>query len=403
MLKRLLIGLLSLPLISVSLGVIFVNNSHAETSLQDDAGLPQVRYENGKYRNIDASVVQDMSNIGSILWRYITEKRVDPTPTTQVPVHQLDENALASQAHTSLFRLGHSSILLNFSGEIWLTDPVFSERTSPVQWVGPKRFHPAPIELEQFSNIAGVVISHNHYDHLDKASIQALHHKVSHFLVPLGVGETLIDWGVPKSKIQELTWWQTVTVGKLTITATPTQHFSGRGLFDSDKSLWASWVFQTPETRIFFSGDSGYFDGFKQIGDKFGPFDITLMETGAYDKDWPDIHMHPAQSLQAHMDLRGKVLIPIHNSTFDLAMHPWYHPLEELTQLAQAKQQQVLTPIIGQAVNIQANAQIANLNSYHYWWRHMVPSLNGNVQRSIAQTESEAELSATPPTLATTE
>lgn len=391
---RILFTLLSIPLLSICLGVLLVNKSHADQAQNRIPEPSQARFEQGKYKNTSPKAVQDMSKLGTILWRYISEKRQDPTPVEPIPLLELHHSALKQQEHTSLYRLGHSSVLFNFSGEIWLADPVFSERASPVQWAGPKRFHPAPVALEQLSDITGVVISHNHYDHLDKATIQSLHPKVSHFLVPLGVGEKLMDWGVPADKIQELTWWQDITVGKLQITATPAQHFSGRSLFDSDETLWASWVFQSQDAKIFFSGDSGYFDGFKQIGEKFGPFDVTLMETGAYDKDWPDVHMHPAQSLQAHMDLKGKVLIPIHNSTFDLAMHPWYEPLEALTKLAESQEQNVVTPIIGQAFDIGADNKIADNNHYHYWWRDMMPE-QAEVKSEIARKQEQTEASLT--------
>jgi len=272
------------------------------------------------------------------------------------------DQLLAAPDHT-VYRLGHSTILMKLNGEFWLTDPVFSKRASPVQWAGPARFHAPPISIAELPPIKGVILSHNHYDHLDYAAILDLADKTEHFLAPLGVGDTLVAWGVPAAKVQQLSWWQSARAGSLQLTATPAQHFSGRGLFDSNKTLWASWVIDSGGARIFFSGDTGYFKGFREIGDKFGPFDLTLMETGAYDPQWPDIHMQPRETMQAHIDLRGKVMLPIHNGTFDLAMHRWDDPFEQITALAAARGQALATPIIGAPLSIAAPQPTGA------WWR----------------------------------
>jgi L-ascorbate metabolism protein UlaG (beta-lactamase superfamily) len=231
---------------------------------------------------------------------------------------------------------------------------VFSERASPVQWMGPARFHAPPISIDELPPIAGVILSHNHYDHLDHAAVMQLAGKTARFIAPLGVGDQLIAWGVDASKVEQLDWWQSTEANGLRLTATPGQHFSGRGLGDSDRSLWASWVIQDGDFRIFFSGDTGYFDGFKAIGEKYGPFDLTMIETGAYDPRWAFVHMQPEQTLQAHLDLRGKWLLPIHNGTFDLALHAWQQPFERITALAAAKNVPVATPMMGEALDMQA-------------------------------------------------
>ena len=299
-----------------------------------------------------------------LLVRYIREERADAEPMNPIPLSpltttQLEQLPLSSD---SLIRLGHSSIYLQVSGQRWLIDPVFSERASPFSFAGPKRFHQPPISLAQLPKIDGVMISHDHYDHLDKASIKYLAENVKHFVVPLGVSAHLQDWGVKAERIHSLDWWQSVTIDDVKITATPTQHFSGRGLFDKNQTLWASYVIESNNSKLFFSGDSGYFSGFKEIGDRFGPFDITMIETGAYDKDWATIHMTPDESLQAHKDLRGKHMMPIHNGTFDLAFHSWYEPLERISALAQAAEVPLVTPIMGQIINVN---DIANTPS---WW-----------------------------------
>ena len=221
-------------------------------------------------------------------------------------------------------------MLLRLRGGWWLTDPVFSERASPVQFPGPKRFHAPPISLAELPPLRGVILSHDHYDHLDHRAIKALASKTEVFLSPLGVGDRLAAWGVSADRIRQFDWWQDVEIDGLRLTATPAQHFSGRSLADSNRTLWSSWVIEDDELRVFFSGDSGYFDGFAEIGRRFGPFDLTLMETGAYDPQWPYVHMQPTETVQAHQDLRGRWLLPIHNGTFDLAMHAWDDPFQQV-------------------------------------------------------------------------
>ncbi|WP_229503055.1 MBL fold metallo-hydrolase [Pseudoduganella guangdongensis] len=298
-----------------------------------------------------------------IFWDFTFNKPANTVPAHVLPVRALTQAQLLAAPDNTLYRLGHSTILLKLNGEFWLTDPVFSKRASPVQWAGPARFHAPPISIAELPPIKGVILSHNHYDHLDYDAVRALAAKTEFFLAPLGVGDTLVSWGVPADKVRQLGWWESVSAGSLKLTATPAQHFSGRGLFDSNKTLWASWVIESGDLRVFFSGDTGYFKGFKEIGDKFGPFDLTLMETGAYDPKWPDIHMLPRETLQAHIDLRGKVMLPIHNGTFDLAMHSWDDPFEQITALAAARRQTLATPEIG------APLSIANPQATGAWWR----------------------------------
>jgi len=183
--------------------------------------------------------------------------------------------------------------------------------------------------------------------------------------VPVGVDKHLKKWQVDAKNIHVLDWWQSVTIDNVSITATPTQHFSGRGLFDKNETLWASYVIKSANSNLYFSGDSGYFDGFKQIGERLGPFDLTMIETGAYDKDWASIHMTPEQSLQAHVDLQGRQMMPIHNGTFDLAFHSWYEPLERISELAQASGVPLLTPVMGQRV------ATSSANKTAPWWRDL--------------------------------
>ena len=171
---------------------------------------------------------------------------------------------------------------------------------------------------------------------------------------------------MPAAKVRQFDWWQGTTIAGVKLVATPSQHFSGRGLFDGNQTLWASWVIDAPDVRVFFSGDSGYFDGFKQIGDKYGPFDVTMIETGAYDKLWPDVHMQPEETLQAHLDLRGKWLMPVHNGTFDLGLHAWHEPFDRITGLAAKRGVHLATPQMGETVDLRQPKQGEK------WWLAML-------------------------------
>ncbi len=308
------------------------------------------------------------SNSAASLWRvakaYWADKREHALPTKQIPVETLTADALAKIDNDSVIKLGHSSVLFKFAQQYILTDPVFSDRASPVQWMGPKRFHPAPITIEELPPIDAVVISHDHYDHLDKQSIQALAEKSRYFVTPLKVGRHLLDWGIPAEKIIELDWHQHHLLGDLRLTATPAQHFSGRGVSDKDETLWAGWIIESPQSRVFYSGDSGYFNGFKAIGEHYGPFDLTLIETGAYNSLWKEIHMLPAESLQAHLDLKGTVMMPVHNSTFDLALHDWNEPLVTISALATKSSVSLSIPKFGEIIEIHQ----AGTTNTPAWW-----------------------------------
>ena len=315
-------------------------------------GLKPAERDQGAFLNAGFRPSSSLGKTLGIFWRMIFQKPASTRPTGMIPVKPLTREQLDKAADFSVYRLGHSTLLLKLRGRYWLTDPVYCERASPFQWVGPKRFHAPPISLDELPPLEAVILSHNHYDHLDQKTVLLLAAKTQQFLAPLGVGDLLVKWGVPASKVQQLDWWQGTQLAGVRFIATPSQHFSGRGLFDHNQTLWASWVMIIDEVRIFFSGDSGYFDGFKQIGEQFGPFDLTLMETGAYNVDWPHVHMQPEQSLQAHIDLNGRWLLPIHNGTFDLAFHAWSEPFARIVALAEQRNVLITTPQMGEAFNL---------------------------------------------------
>jgi L-ascorbate metabolism protein UlaG (beta-lactamase superfamily) len=311
---------------------------------------PQQR--NGRYHNVVPRVQLGLLKTVAIGWEFLTGKSDTTVPRVPIPVRPLTRAELLEAPDASLYRLGHSTVLLKLHGEFWLTDPVFSERASPVQWAGPKRFHAPPIDIDELPPIKGVILSHDHFDHLDRAAIARLAPKVEVFIAPLGVGERLIAWGVDPARVRQLDWWDETAVGGVRLAAVPAQHFSGRSLADEDRTLWASWVIVADGLRIFFSGDTGYHADFKAIGERYGPFELTMIETGAYDRQWADVHMQPEETLQAHLDLRGRWLLPVHNGTFDLALHPWNEPFERIHALAQAREVQLATPVMGERLSL---------------------------------------------------
>ena len=333
-----------------------------------DRILKSAQYDGEKFVNAAPMPQQGLSFFPKMIRQQMFEKMQPSAPKLPIPVQTITPEQLANLPanETIFFKLGHSSLLLWIENEFWLIDPLFSDRASPFSFFGPKRFHPTPLSIADLPDIKGVILSHNHYDHLDKASIEALNAKVENFYMPLGVGASLAQWGVSADQIHEYDWHESVNVGALTLTATPSQHFSGRGLSDRNQSLWASWVIKSSQHNIYFSGDSGYFSGFKDIGTQYGPFDISFMETGAYNTLWPDVHMMPQETVQAFIDLKGSVLVPIHNSTFDLSVHAWFDPLEQVLKYSDEQNVKLLVPEMGDPINLNAIPELKT------WWQELM-------------------------------
>ncbi|MGW4034282.1 MBL fold metallo-hydrolase [Streptomyces sp. NPDC004838] len=317
------------------------------------------------------------------------EARARRSPIGRVPLHPTTLRDLAKPPASGLrvTWMGHSSVLTEIDGRRVLFDPVWGERCSPFPFAGPKRLHPVPVPLAELGAVDVVAISHDHYDHLDLPTIKALASTDTVFAVPLGVGAHLERWGVPADRLRELDWNESTKVAGIRLTATPARHFCGRGLRNQQNTLWASWTVAGPEHRVYHSGDTGYFPGFRDIGAEHGPFDATMIQIGAYSEywpknhtdstplpgAWPDIHMNPSQGVQAHLDLRqgqpGGVMLPIHWGTFNLALHPWAEPGEWTLAAAEAVGQAVALPIPGQP--FEPAGEIPS----RPWWRDVSQSV----------------------------
>ncbi|MBY0098162.1 MBL fold metallo-hydrolase [Mesobacillus maritimus] len=276
--------------------------------------------------------------------------QADRSPKGQVPVSTIDWDKVKS-SKDSLTWFGHSAFLLSIDQKKLFVDPMLGPIASPVSFVGPKRYSEKILDLiEEMPPIDAVLITHDHYDHLDYPSIQKLKNKAGHFFVPLGVGAHLIRWGVAQDTITELNWWEEIQFQGLTLALTPSKHFSGRGIFNRNSTLWGGWVILGKQTRFFTSGDGGYDGHFKEIGEKYGPFDIALIEGGQYDRRWYWAHMFPEQSVQANVDVKGKTMMLIHWGAFTLARHSWTDPIERALKEAESKNVHLIAPKIGETI-----------------------------------------------------
>ena len=261
---------------------------------------------------------------------------------------------------------GHATVLVEIGGRRVMTDPILSDRAFPVKLVAPRRNNPPPIALDELPRIDVVTISHDHFDHLDMATIETLAKRGTHFFVGLGVGAHLERWEVPKTQIHELDWWETAEHAGLRLHCTPARHYSGRKSM-GNPTLWASWVIESPEHRVFHSGDTGYGSHFKEIGNRRGPLDLSLIKIGDYgnDRAWYSIHMFPEDSIRALSDLGAKVLLPIHWGSFVLSFHAWNEPIRRAVQAAKKHGVTMVTPRLGEVVAIGQAFQNTD------WWEKL--------------------------------
>lgn len=291
------------------------------------------------------------------------ERRLPPAPLPAV--NPLDTWSKPPASGLRATWLGHSTVLIEIDGLRVLTDPVWGPRASPSRLVGPKRFQPVPVPLRALPPIDLVVVSHDHYDHLDYPTIRQLRKSPVPFVTSLGVGAHLESWGVPPERIVELDWWESHSLpnADLTVTAAPSQHFSGRTMKMRNTTLWSSLVIRTARHAVFFSGDTGLTTEYQLIRERLGPFDLTMLEVGAWHPAWGDMHLGPDNALRAHALLGGGAFLPIHWGTFALAMHPWDQPAETLLRLGPGAGAQLLMPRLGEPVEPSHGRDVEP------WWR----------------------------------
>lgn len=335
-------------------------------------------YLDGKFINM---VKTPMSGENTSMWKNglkFIKGAEEREPKSIIETIKFDRDAfIRADSGISVIWFGHSTLLMNIEGRIILSDPVFSESASPISFIGAKRFdYSNQFDVDELPELDAIIISHDHYDHLDYETIRQIKQKTKKFYVPLGIAAHLIHWGVEEEKIVELDWWdEAIDESNVKFVATPSRHFSGRAGIDKDRTLWCSWVIQTDSCSIYFGGDSGYGDHFKQIGEKYGPFDFTMLECGQYNEGWPYIHMMPEETVQSNIDLKGKTMLPIHWGKFNLSLHAWTEPIERAKKEAIKRNVQLVSPLPGKIVNIKSSVE------YDEWWEKQVEEvveMNGN-------------------------
>ena len=325
------------------------------TRYEKEAFAKSGHYKDGEFVNLlPTEVMMGGSTVG-VMWNFLFGKAPDATPPAPLPQQPLDSLAI-TQKTPEMVRVtwfGHSASLLEIAGQNILLDPMLSVKMGPVGWATPRRYNrELAITPEKLPYIAAVLISHDHYDHLDYATIDKIKDKVGQFYVPLGIGAHLRAWGVPRAHITEMNWGDSVHLPNLMLHCTPSRHFSGRGLTNRNSTLWCSWVIKGAAKRVFYTGDGGYGPHFAAIGRQFGPFDLALVECGQYNAGWANIHLRPEQSVQAARDVRAALMLPVHWGAFSESLHSWNEPVKRVTAEAARLGQPIVTPQLGQPVTL---------------------------------------------------
>lgn len=354
--------------------------------LRRERSLASPQFRDGRFRNTTGVMPRLSGSAMKVLGEYVFggQRRV---PRAALPLLEPRERwHHAPETGLRLSWLGHSTLLLEVGGVRILTDPVFGRRASPLSFVGPKRFHPVPVPLAGLPALDAVLLSHDHFDHLCAQTVAELGRMGVPFVTSLGVGRHLERLGVAPERITELDWHETACVagGRVTLTATPAQHFSGRGLRDRNQTLWSSWVIASERHRLFFSGDTGLTEEFRDLGARHGPFDVVMLEVGAWHPAWGSIHLGPQNALRAFELLGGKALLPVHWGTFNLALHAWDEPAETLLAQAPARGIHLLTPRLGGVL------EPSRVEHVDPWWREVGSAVPAQERAPAAGQESGA-------------
>ena len=352
--KKMLIGIFGVVLLIVIIATIFVNTSPQFGGKTKGEDLE--RMENSPNYNGDGAFKNLELTLASTGMKLSTIPKFFTNGDNKVPEGKLPQIELAKSYFDNepeqprITWFGHSTLFIELEGMNIFIDPMLGEVPAPHPLLGNARFNKElPISIENLPEIDLVLISHDHYDHLDYGSIQQLKDKVKLFYVPLGIKAHLTEWGVSDDKVKEFDWWESSNFNGIEFVSTPARHFSGRG-FSRNNTLWSSWVIKSEKNAIYFSGDSGYGKHFKEIGEKYGPFDFAMMECGQYNEQWAHIHMTPEETIQASVDVQAKTMMPIHWGAFKLALHEWTDPIERASKKAQELHVKMATPIIGEAI-----------------------------------------------------
>jgi L-ascorbate metabolism protein UlaG (beta-lactamase superfamily) len=323
-----------------------------------------------RFSNPVPTVIGGLSTIFKVLPHYLMNK-AETEPVKPLGPFRTDVGVYADAPVSGLrvTWMGHSSLLLEMDGVRMLIDPMWDERASPMRWAGPKRFFAPPVRLEDLPRVDVVLVSHDHYDHLGEATIRRLAELESmrevRWITSLGVGEELQRFGVKGERISELDWTESVSVGGVEIMAVPSRHFSGRSLFNRFETLWSAFVLKGPKYTVYFGADSGWWEGFAEIGAAYGPFDLTMLEIGAFDALWDGIHLGPDGAARAFEALGGKgLMMPIHWGLFDLALHAWRQPITRMLELAAEKGIRIWAPEPGSPTEVVAGVEVQS-----EWWK----------------------------------
>ena len=316
-------------------------------------------FQNGEFKNPgNFNVLSSYSD--SYKDRTDNKSRI---PTDNLP-YQKYQYQKGNSEDVMISWLGHSSVLIQMHNMNILVDPIFDKAASPVSFMGPKRYSEVPVSIKDLPTIDIVLITHNHYDHLSYKTIKDLDSKVKKYIVPLGIDKNLEKFGVNKSKIKNMAWWEETDINGLLVACTPSRHYSGRYIFDKNKSLWSSWILKDEKNTVFDSGDSGYSDHFKQIKEKYGDISLAILDGSQYSESWHDIHMFPEETAQAALDLNAKVTFLDHYGAYCISNHSWDDPINRFSIAVQENGINIITPILGETANLKEYNKYQNT-----WWK----------------------------------